>query len=62
MDCGIADANFCPIVAKLVLSTSEISCAFVVTTLSAVHLMEEIAHFLFLRLIRLCRCLPKFSV
>ena len=33
------------IVAKCVLSTSEISCAFVVTTVLAGHLIEEIAHF-----------------
>lgn len=51
---GIADASLCLTVPNCVLSTSEISCVFVVTTLLVGHLMEEIAHFLlFLRFIRL---------
>ena len=39
---GIADANLGPTVAKCVLSTFEISCAFVVTALLLRHLIEEI--------------------
>ena len=54
LHCGIADVSLCPTVAKCVFSTSEISCAFVVTTFLVGHLMEEIARFLlFLRFFRL---------